>query len=107
MILKLPRAFQQRVNIQHNLAYSTDRNAFINFVEYFASAEVKTTVENIRTFENGNKVFPQTVYRFTSAGEQVDFDIFRFDENGLSAEHGDAIETITEESTWQNDNGKF
>ena len=73
--------------IQHNLSYGTGRDAFLSSVEYLAAAPVKTTVENIRAFEDGDKVFLQTVYNFAGAGDQVAFDIFCFDENGLIAEH--------------------
>ena len=93
--------------IQHNLAYGTGADAFIGSVEYLASAEVKTTVNNIRAFEDGDKVFLQTIYNFAGAGEQVAFDIFRFGENGKIAEHWDVMETIADQSTWQNQNGKF
>ena len=93
--------------IQHNLAYGTGADAFIGSVEYLASADVKTTVNNIRAFEDGDKVFLQTIYNFAGAGEQVAFDIFRFDENGRIAEHWDVMETIADQSTWQNQNGKF
>ena len=77
--------------IQHNLAYGTGRDAFVGSVAYLASAPVKTTVENIRAFEDGDKVFLQTVYNFAGAGEQVAFDIFRFDESGKIAEHWDNL----------------
>ena len=77
--------------IQHNLAYGTGRDAFVGSVDYLALAPVKTTVNNIRVFEDGDKVFLQTVYNFAGAGEQVAFDIFRFDENGLIAEHWDNL----------------
>lgn len=50
--------------IQHNLAYGTGRNAFVESVEFLASAPVKTTVDNIRAFEDGDKVFLKTVYNF-------------------------------------------
>ena len=50
--------------IQHNLAYGTDRDAFVGSVAYLASAPVKTTVNNIRSFADGDKVFLQTVYNF-------------------------------------------
>ncbi len=93
--------------IQHNLAYGTGRDAFVGSVSYLASAPVKTTVNNIRAFEDGDKVFLQTVYNFAGAGEQVAFDIFRFDEDGLIAEHWDVMETIADPSAWQNQNGKF
>lgn len=82
--------------IQHNLAYGTGADAFISSVEYLASADVKTTVNNIRAFEDGDKVFLQTIYNFAGAGEQVAFDIFRFDENGKIAEHWDNLAALAE-----------
>lgn len=80
--------------IQHNLAYGTGRDAFVGSVEYLAKAPVKTTVKNIRAFEDGDKVFLQTVYNFAGAGEQVAFDIFRFDADGKIAEHWDNLATL-------------
>ena len=77
--------------IQHNLAYGTGRDAFVGSVLYLASAPIKTTVNNIRAFEDGDKVFLQTVYNFAGAGEQVAFDIFRIDNNGKIAEHWDNL----------------
>ena len=77
--------------IQHNLAYGTGRDAFVGSVAWLASAPVKTTVQNIRAFEDGDKVFLQTVYNFAGAGEQVAFDIFRFDADGMIAEHWDNL----------------
>ena len=82
--------------IQHNLAYGTGADAFIGSVEYLASADVKTTVNNIRAFEDGDKVFLQTIYNFAGAGEQVAFDIFRFDEDGKIAEHWDNLAALAE-----------
>lgn len=77
--------------IQHNLAYGTGRDAFVGSVGYLASAPVKTTVNNIRAFEYSDKVFLQTIYNFAGAGEQVAFDIFRFDGDGKIAEHWDNL----------------
>ena len=77
--------------IQHNLAYGTGADAFVGSVAYLASAPVKTTVNNIRAFEDGDKAFLQTVYNFAGAGEQVAFDIFRFDADGKIAEHWDNL----------------
>ena len=57
--------------IQHNLAYGTGAEAFAGSVAYLAAAPVKTTVNNIRAFEDGDKVFLQTIYNFAGAGEQV------------------------------------
>lgn len=93
--------------IQHNLTYGTGADAFIGAVEYLASAPVKTTVNNIRAFEDGDKVFLHTVYNFAGTGEQVAFDIFRFDTDGKIAEHWDVMETLADKATWQNQNGKF
>ena len=77
--------------IQHNLAYGTGRDAFVGSVAYLAAAPVKTTVQNIRAFADGDNVFLQTVYNFAGAGEQVAFDIFRFDQEGKIAEHWDNL----------------
>ena len=77
--------------IQHNLAYGTGRDAFVGSVAYLASAPVKTTVNNIRAFEDGDKVFLQTEYNFAGMGDQVAFDVFRFDEDGKIAEHWDNL----------------
>lgn len=79
--------------IQQNLAYGTGRDAFVGSVEYLASAEVKTTVNNIRAFEDGDYVFLQSIYNFAGAGEQVAFDIFRF-EDGKIAEHWDNLAAV-------------
>ena len=61
------------------------------YIQHNLAAPVKTTVENIRAFEDGDKVFLQTVYNFAGMGEQVAFDIFRFDEDGKIAEHWDNL----------------
>ncbi len=84
--------------IQHNLAYGTGEEAFIGSVEYLASAEEKTTVSNVRAFEDGDYVFLQNVYNFAGAGEQVAFDIFRFDEDGEIAEHWDNLAALAIEA---------
>ena len=82
--------------IQHNLAYGTGRDAFTGSVAYLAKAPVRTTVNNIRAFEDGDKVFLHTIYNFAGMGEQVAFDIFRFDDEGKIAEHWDNIQNIAE-----------
>lgn len=83
--------------IQHNLAYGTGRAAFVGSVEYLAQAPVKTIVNNIRSFEDGDKVFLQTVYNFAGAGDQVAFDIFRFDAEGKIAEHWDNLAALAQD----------
>lgn len=84
--------------IQHNLAYGTGRDAFIASVEGLAAAPEKTTVNNIRAFEDGEYVFLHTVYNFGGAGEQVAFDIFRFGEDGRIAEHWDNLTALVGEN---------
>ena len=83
--------------IQHNLVYGTGEDAFISSVEGLAAAETATTVENIRAFEDGDYVFLQSVYNFAGAGEQVAFDIFRFDDDGEVAEHWDNLAALATE----------
>ncbi len=80
--------------IQHNLSYGTGREAFIASVEYLSASPIKTTVENIRAFEDGDKVFLQTIYDFAGTGKQVAFDIFRFGKDGKIAEHWDNLAPI-------------
>ena len=80
--------------IQHNLAYGTGLDAFVGSVAYLASAPIKTTVNTIRAFADGDKVFLQTIYNFAGAGEQVAFDIFRFDDSGKIAEHWDNLAAL-------------
>ena len=41
--------------IQHNLAYGTGRNAFVESVKFLASAPVKTTVDNIPRLKTATK----------------------------------------------------
>ena len=84
--------------IQHNLAYGTGADAFIASIEGLAAAPEATTVENIRAFEDGEYVFLQTVYNFAGAGEQMAFDIFRFDEEGKIAEHWDNLAALATEA---------
>ena len=52
-------------------------------------------------------VAEHTLYNFAGAGEQVGFDVFRFDEDGKIAEHWDVMETLADKATWANENGKF
>lgn len=91
---KLAASLLDEGYIQHNLAYGTGRDAFVGSVEYLASAPAETTVRNVRAFEDGDKVFLQSVYNFAGAGEQVAFDIFRFNDQGLIAEHWDNLAAI-------------
>ena len=67
---------------QHNLSFGTGADAFIKAVAGLKQASVKTTVNNIRAFEDGDYVFLHTIYNFAGSGEQVTFDIFHFNDDG-------------------------
>lgn len=77
--------------IQHNLAYGTGAEAFIGAVKFLGEAPTKTTVNTIRAFEDGDKVILHNIYNFAGSGEQVAFDIFRFDNDGKIVEHWDNL----------------
>lgn len=79
---------------QHNLAFGTGRDAFIAAVDGLQKAPIKTTVNNIRAFEDGDRVFLHTVYNFAGAGEQVAFDVFHFNSDGLIDEHWDNLQDV-------------
>ena len=81
---------------QHNLAFGTGADAFVAAVAGLQQAPVKTTVNNIRAFEDGDKVFLQTVYNFAGAGEQVAFDVFHFNADGKIDEHWDNLQNVAE-----------
>lgn len=81
--------------IQHNQDFANGADAFLAAAKGLAEAPVKTTVNTIRAFEDGDKVFLHTIYNFAGAGEQVAFDIFRFDEAGKIAEHWDNLDALT------------
>ena len=80
--------------IQHNLLYETGKKAFVESVKGLSLAGVKTTVKNVRSIEDNDKVVLHTIYNFAGSGDQVAFDIFRF-ENGLIAKHWDNLAKVT------------
>ena len=79
---------------QHNLAFGTGADAFVAAVAGLQQAPVKTTVDNVRAFEDGDRVFLQTVYNFAGAGEQVAFDVFHFNTDGKIDEHWDNLQNV-------------
>ncbi|WP_373760307.1 nuclear transport factor 2 family protein [Streptococcus ferus] len=93
---QLARELLAQNYIQHNQAYATGADAFIAAVEGLAQAPVQTTVQTIRAFEDGDKVFLHNLYNFAGSGDQVAFDIFRFNEDGKIAEHWDNLDVLAE-----------
>lgn len=81
---------------QHNLDYPTGPAGFIAAVTNLQQAPVKTTVENIRAFEDHDFVVLHNRYNFAGAGEQAAFDIFRFDDDGKITEHWDNLAPVTD-----------
>lgn len=81
--------------IQHNLAYPTGAKAFVGAVEGLSKAPVKTKVQTIRAFADGDKVVLHNIYNFAGQGDLVAFDIFRFDSNGKIVEHWDNLSPVT------------
>lgn len=78
--------------IQHNPFIPTGRDAIVGLFPVLQSAG--TTVENKRVIEDGKFVVVHNFWNKATpfgAQEVVTFDIFRFDNNGLIAEHWDAL----------------
>ncbi|MBQ5522422.1 MAG: nuclear transport factor 2 family protein, partial [Oscillospiraceae bacterium] len=92
--LELAKSLLAPAYKQHNLAFGTGADAFVAAVAGLQQAPVKTTVHNVRAFEDGDCVFLQTVYNFAGAGEQVAFDVFHFNADGKIDEHWDNLQNV-------------
>jgi predicted SnoaL-like aldol condensation-catalyzing enzyme len=79
--------------IQHNLNFATGAAGFIDAVAGLAQAPEKTTLTNVRSFEDGDFVFLHSVVNFAGSGDAVAMDVFRF-ENGKIAEHWDNVSPV-------------
>jgi predicted SnoaL-like aldol condensation-catalyzing enzyme len=85
--------------IQHNPFIPTGLEPFIDLLPVLA--EAGTTAENIRMFQDGDYVFMHNIWRNAEpfgAPEMVAFDIIRVDENGMVAEHWDALQPLVTET---------
>lgn len=76
--------------IQHNLEFFDGKEKLIETIKYISSLDTKTLVTNVRAFEDANIVILHNLYNFAGAGEQVAFDIFKFEDN-LIVEHWDNL----------------
>lgn len=72
--------------IQHNLAVGDGLAGFGEVMKHAPEGGFKAKV--VRSFEDGDYVFTQTIYDFF--GPKIGFDVFRF-ENGLIVEHWDNL----------------
>ncbi len=78
--------------IQHNPYIPTGREAFLSLLPVLK--ENQTQVNAIRMIQDGNYVVAHNFWENAApfgAEEVVTFDLFRFDEDGLLAEHWDAL----------------
>lgn len=78
--------------VQHNPFIPTGRDAFVGLLPVLT--ENKTHAENHRIFEDGDYVVMHNLWKNATpfgAPEMVSFDILRIDEQGLIAEHWDAL----------------
>ncbi|MGP9792106.1 nuclear transport factor 2 family protein [Roseinatronobacter sp. NSM] len=85
--------------IQHNPFIPTGLEPFIGLLPVLA--EAGTTAENIRIFQDGDYVFMHNIWRNAEpfgAPEMVAFDIIRVDQNGMVAEHWDALQPLVTET---------
>jgi len=86
--------------IQHNLFIPTGREAFIGLFPVLE--EFKTKAEMVRMFADGDYVVMHNIWRNATplgAPEMVSFDVLRIDEDGLIAEHWDALTPLVAETT--------
>lgn len=86
----------QTTYTQHNLAYPDGAAPIIGATQ--SGAFTGTTIETVRSFEDGDYVVLQSEYGGTWNNDtaQVAFDIFRF-ENGLIVEHWDNLTNIQDD----------
>ncbi|MDR0899429.1 MAG: hypothetical protein LBM27_03660 [Lactobacillaceae bacterium] len=79
--------------IQHNLDFGNGLEAFIEAVEGLQQAPVKTTLETVREFEDGDYVILQNKINFAGSGDATSFDVFRFEGDKI-AEHWDNVTPV-------------
>lgn len=85
--------------IQHNPFIPTGREAFINLFPVLE--EHNTYAETVRIFADGDFVVLHNIWHNATpfgAQKMVSFDVLRIDENGLIAEHWDALTPFVEET---------
>lgn len=103
---KTPDYFDGDAYIQHNTAIADGVSGLNEALAALADAGIEMIYDEVHmVLAQGN--FVLAVSEGTYGGEHTSYyDLWRV-ENGKIAEHWDVMETIAEESTWQNDNGKF
>lgn len=103
---KTPQYFDGGAYIQHNVAIADGVSGLSAALQALAEQGVQMVYETTHlVLAQGDMVL--AVSEGTYAGVPTAYyDLWRV-ENGFIAEHWDVMETIPDESTWTNDNGKF
>jgi predicted SnoaL-like aldol condensation-catalyzing enzyme len=77
---------------QHNLGVADGADGFRQLLDKTPPNTVMVSI--IRAFRDGDVVFTHTEYAFPG-GPEIGFDVFRFGEDGLAAEHWDNLQPKT------------
>ena len=103
---KTPDYFDGDTYIQHNIAIADGVSGLNEALGALAEAGIEMIYDEVHmVLAQGNYVL--AVSEGTYGGKPTAYyDLWRV-ENGKIAEHWDVMETIADESTWQNQNGKF
>ena len=92
--------------IQHNTAISDGLSGLGAALEAMAKQGIQMVYNKTHfVLADGDYAFAVSEGTFGKAPTSY-YDLFRV-ENGKIAEHWDVMETIADETTWQNQNGKF
>ena len=78
---------------QHNLGFEDGRDAFVAAVKGLQEVPVKTTLETVRSFEDGEYVVLHSIVNFAGSGEQVALYVSRFEGDQI-AEHWDNVANV-------------
>ncbi|MDD3299716.1 MAG: nuclear transport factor 2 family protein [Bacteroidales bacterium] len=106
---KLTSYFDGDKYIQHNPAIADGLSGLGAALQWMAENNISMVYDKIhKVLGEGNFVLVISEGKFgVDGGVPTSFyDLFRV-ENGKIAEHWDVIETIADQSTWKNQNGKF
>ena len=103
---KTPDYFDGDTYIQHNTGIADGVSGLNAALGAMAEQGISMVYDEVHmVLAQGN--FVLAVSEGTFGGEPTSYyDLWRV-ENGKIAEHWDVMETIADQSTWQNENGKF
>ena len=103
---KTPDYFDADAYIQHNTGIADGVSGLSEALEAMAAQGIEMIYDQVHmVLAQGNYVLAVSEGTFGGAPTSY-YDLWRV-EDGKIAEHWDVMETIADESTWQNQNGKF